>query len=567
MKTDAELLREYTLQGSEAAFGEVVRRYADFVYSAALRQVPDPESARDVAQTVFVDLARKAGSLRPNTLLIGWLCRGARLAALEQRRGQHRRLQRERQAMELADASPEPIDDWSAVRPVLDEAIARLGEDDRDALLLRYFKNETLAAVGAVLGVSEDAAQKRVSRALARLREFLAERGIKTTTAALSVALVAHGVQAAPTGFAAAFASGALTKAAAAAGSASLFNLLTANHMKTAILTLLLGGGVAALTVQQVKTQSRLREAQATIQQQAESLQALDRVKEQLAAQNEELEKLRGEAQDVVRLRGEVARLRSQAAAVGKTPAVAQSSHAESGNVSNVPLPSVSLAAKFVLLPTESLRMLNVGWIRNPEGTATGLLSQEQFAAVSQALEGASDAKILCSPRVVTRTGVEARMLAGPNMSGAVAGSGLNGAGGGGGGGFGTVGSSTITAADGAWEPAVAANPGMSLTVLPSFSEGSSIFDLELTAGFGQWVDRSPQPDGSRKEMQATQAKVHVAVSDGQTAILARDLPDAWTDPENAVPGPKSLLVFITPSRFQGAERLAHILHRVTTNQ
>jgi DNA-directed RNA polymerase specialized sigma24 family protein len=90
-----------------------------------------------------------------------------------------------------------------AVRPVLDEAIASLGDEDRNALLLRFFQNESLTSVGAKLGVSEDAAQKRVSRALGKLRELLAGRGINTTAAALSVVLTANGVQAAPAGFAA----------------------------------------------------------------------------------------------------------------------------------------------------------------------------------------------------------------------------------------------------------------------------------------------------------------------------------------------------------------------------
>jgi DNA-directed RNA polymerase specialized sigma24 family protein len=89
-RTDADLLQEYAANRSEAAFGEIVRRYADFVYSAALRQVGNAEQARDVAQAVFVDLARKADSLRANSVLIGWLCQGARLAALEQLRKDQR---------------------------------------------------------------------------------------------------------------------------------------------------------------------------------------------------------------------------------------------------------------------------------------------------------------------------------------------------------------------------------------------------------------------------------------------------------------------------------------------
>src|SRR3954467_11121983 len=99
-RTDTELLHDFAANHSEAAFGEIVRRYADFVYSAALRQTASPDAAHDVAQMVFTDLARKAGSLPPSTLLIGWLCHASRLAALEQLRRDRRRLHRERQAME-----------------------------------------------------------------------------------------------------------------------------------------------------------------------------------------------------------------------------------------------------------------------------------------------------------------------------------------------------------------------------------------------------------------------------------------------------------------------------------
>ncbi len=162
-KSDTELLRDYGVNKSEAAFGEIVRRYADFVYSAALRQTGNPEPARDVAQIVFTDLARKADSLPASTLLIGWLCHGARLAALDQRRRDRRRLHRERQAMEWHGPSSEVANDWGEIRPVLDEALASLGDEDRNALLLRFFKNENLTSVGMTLGVSEDAAQKRTN--------------------------------------------------------------------------------------------------------------------------------------------------------------------------------------------------------------------------------------------------------------------------------------------------------------------------------------------------------------------------------------------------------------------
>src|SRR6266850_4079047 len=141
-KTDSQLLQEYAGTGAETAFGELVSRHADLVYSAALRQVIEPDLARDVAQSVFTDLARKARSLSGDVLLAGWLYRSTRFAALTLLRNERRRQNRERQAMQLLDASRESSPDWARIRPVLDEAMANLGDKDRDALVLRFFKNE-----------------------------------------------------------------------------------------------------------------------------------------------------------------------------------------------------------------------------------------------------------------------------------------------------------------------------------------------------------------------------------------------------------------------------------------
>ena len=172
-KSDAQLLREYAEQRSERAFGEIVARHTDLVYSTALRQVGSPDLARDVAQCVFTDLALKArvlvGKLKEDASLVGWLYRGTRYRALTLLRDERRRQLRERQVMEHVNPASETSPDWDRVRPFLDEAMANLSDADRDALLLRFFKNQDLRAVGAALGVSDDAAQKRVTRSLEKL--------------------------------------------------------------------------------------------------------------------------------------------------------------------------------------------------------------------------------------------------------------------------------------------------------------------------------------------------------------------------------------------------------------
>jgi len=173
-KSDTRLLREYAEQGSEVAFREIVSRHMALVYLYALRKVNSPDLARDVAQCVFADLARKSkpliGKLADNASLCGWLYCSTRRAALMLLRSERRRHTRERQATEQVDPAFEEPLEWNRVRPLLDEAMADLNNVDREALLLRYFQKRDLHAVGAALGVSDDAAQKRVSRALGRLR-------------------------------------------------------------------------------------------------------------------------------------------------------------------------------------------------------------------------------------------------------------------------------------------------------------------------------------------------------------------------------------------------------------
>lgn len=222
MTTDHELLRDYAATGSEAAFTELVGRYTDLVYSAALRQVGEPEAARDVTQGVFVDLARKAAKLNSDTLLAGWLYRSTRYAVLNELRSRKRRQERERQAMQLLDSGSETAPDWEQIAPLLDEAIASLGEQDRDALLLRFFRNESLASVGNFFGTSEDTAQKRVSRALDKLRNLLVRRGVKATAGGLAVTLLAHSVQAAPAEVTVSLAASALGAAAKPAATSFL---------------------------------------------------------------------------------------------------------------------------------------------------------------------------------------------------------------------------------------------------------------------------------------------------------------------------------------------------------
>ncbi len=222
MNEDAVLLRRFTTEISEPAFRELVTRRINFVYATALRQVGgDAHLAQEVAQSVFLDLARKARMLAQRTSITGWLYTSVRFAAAKARRARARRLNYEQEAhamQELLCADSRGETDWNELRPVLDAAMHELGEQDREAILLRYFDGRALAEVGASLGLAENTARMRVERALEKLRGRLARRGITSTALALATTLTVQPGVATPAGLAARLSAGALAGAAVAAG-------------------------------------------------------------------------------------------------------------------------------------------------------------------------------------------------------------------------------------------------------------------------------------------------------------------------------------------------------------
>jgi uncharacterized protein (TIGR03435 family) len=261
---DMALLREYAGRNSETAFEELVARRVGFVYSAALRQVRDSHRAEEITQAVFIILAQKAGKISDKTILAGWLFKTTRYAAIAQTREIVKRslrtatLEKEFQMQtELQSAATDPL--WEQMSPLLDEALAALGETDRQAVLLRFFENKSLAEVGRHLGTGEDTARKRVARALEKLHRYFRKRGVLSTTAIIAVALAANSVQAAPMTLAKTVTAVALAKGAAASGSTltlikGALKIMAWTKAKTTIVvgvSLLLAAGTATVVVKE----------------------------------------------------------------------------------------------------------------------------------------------------------------------------------------------------------------------------------------------------------------------------------------------------------------------------
>ena len=262
MTDDMELVQEYARHGSEEAFATLVSRHINLVYSVALRQLHDTHLAEEVTQAVFIILARKAGSLNAKTILSAWLCRTAQYAAADASKMQRRRQRREQEMhMESVLNQTEPESSpWTDIAPLLDIAMAQLGEKDHSAIVLRFFERKDLKQVGAALGVSENAAKTRVSRATEKLRKFFIKRGITLSAAAIGGVVSANSIQAAPIGLATSVTAAAVKGTAVTTSTLTLIKttlkIMAWTKLKTAVVVgaiAIMAAGTATVTIRHAK--------------------------------------------------------------------------------------------------------------------------------------------------------------------------------------------------------------------------------------------------------------------------------------------------------------------------
>ena len=239
-----------TAAAAAAADDALVQRHYPWVRAAAMRQVRDPHLADDVAQAVFIVLMQKKPALPSEAALSAWLFQTTRYAAAHARRSQRRRVYHEARAAAAAAAaemrnaeSPSSDDQWRQIAPLIDQSVARLRQDDRQAVVLRFYQQKTFGDVGAAMGISEEAARKRVDRAVDKLRNALTRRGIAVPAATtLATTLMAH---ATPTAAAAAAGAAPIITAAAAAAAGTT----AAGHIAKGIAMTWTPGKIAAVTI------------------------------------------------------------------------------------------------------------------------------------------------------------------------------------------------------------------------------------------------------------------------------------------------------------------------------
>lgn len=400
MLDDSALLQRFAAARAEEDFAELVRRHLNLVYSAALRQVGgDHQFAEEVTQSVFTDLARKAGSLTNHISLAGWLYTSAHYAAAKIVRGEQRRRLREQEAHQMhethANATPEL--DWEQLQPVIDGAMHELPEPDREVILQRYFERKPFLQIGVRLGLTENAARMRAERALDKLRGILATRGVSSTTMALAAVLTAQAVLAAPAALTGAVVTTSLT-AAAATGAVAGGGLLAAAKLKvlipSACAVALLGG-----VILQQQALNQLREENTALRMQVVAIKDAPAM---VVKPEDGMAKSQRENMELLRLRGEVGRIRRELAEQKTLVAQLVQTNNVTAQAQQKMEPQINLRARFYTGADEALEFF--------KDNTTAVVVPAEMNKLLNHLKESDNAELLAVQQVTTLSGRQAQM-------------------------------------------------------------------------------------------------------------------------------------------------------------
>jgi RNA polymerase sigma factor (sigma-70 family) len=379
-QTDSQLLRDYAEQANETAFAELVRRHVDFVYSAALRMIRDPHLAEDVTQSAFVALARSARNLLDRPVLSGWLHRTAQNIAAQTIRTIERRRTREQEAAAMNEF---PASDaaWVEIAEHLDAALGDLSESDRDAVLLRYFEKKSAREMAERLGVSDDAAQKRVGRAVERLRESFSKRGVTVGASGLVVLVSANAVQAAPTALVAGITT---TICAGTVTGAAITTHVVTKWIAMKLTTGIVIGTIAAATLTYTVLHTKANRQQTgnktlNVPQQQNTTPT--------AAPNNGNNASQVDRNELLRLRGEVGVLRQQTNELAQTQSRRSASQmAQDSQEATSDMMKMMLTVQVFFLNGNIVTLTNLNQFRGlPPGTLPANVELDKFEVVPQA--------------------------------------------------------------------------------------------------------------------------------------------------------------------------------------
>jgi predicted DNA-binding protein (UPF0251 family) len=297
------------------------------------------------------------------------------------------------------------------IAPVLDEAINQLGEKDRAAILLRFFEQRDLSSVGQAMGITQNAVQKRLTRALEKLHILLKHRGVTLSAGALAAALASEAVAAAPAGLATSLSAAALTSMATGGTTLTFLKIMTMTKLKLGVISALVVAGAATPWMIQHQSELKLRAEIRSLQRQLDELGQprtdYDRSSNLLAQAGTEFSGTKEDMRELLRLRNEVGQLRAQSNDVFRLRAENSQQRSASSarpqinsteDLAKVPpqdiFPKASWASAGLATPEASLQTFHWATLKGDLATLATLTSTpEDQARFEKAHEGMSDAQ------------------------------------------------------------------------------------------------------------------------------------------------------------------------------